>query len=251
MEFFDCNVCYGTDVGADELRPVHTLQALPEEIARAGLTKAVVWRIEQFVGIPTVANQLLADDIRGRENLFGTWAIIPTHTHEMPGPEDILPLMKRDRIIGWRLFPAKCRFVPRVFVLRDWLQTAVRRRIPLFVNTAHGTKLEDLADILQAFPELTVVLTYAHDWPSDRFFRPFVKEFPNLYVDLTFCITDGGIESFVGEYGSSRLLYGSGFPRCYFGGNMLMVRHAGIPLEDRVAVAGGNLERIVEGVDLD
>ena len=250
MDFFDCNVSYGMNIASNELRPVRTVQALEKEMLRAGLKKAVAWRVEHAAGNPVVANRLLAEDLRGREDLFGTWSILPTHTHEMPGPEEMLPIMKPSRIVGWRLFPEKCRFLPRAFVLRDWLKVAVQRKVPLFINTAHGTKLEDLAEILQSFPELTVVLTYTHDWPSDRVFRPFVKEFPNVYIDLTFCITDGGIESFFEEYGSSRLLYGSGFPRCYFGGNMLMVRHAGIPLEDRADIAGGNLSRLIAEASL-
>jgi predicted TIM-barrel fold metal-dependent hydrolase len=251
MEFFDCNVSYGLDVASSALYPVTNVEQLDGEIRKAGVAKAVVWRIEQLGGSPLSANRLVADDIRGREHLYGTWAIVPTHTHELPDPDKMPAIMKANRIIGWRLFPSKCRFFPRAFVLREWLEVAVARKIPIFISTAHGTRLEDLQDILEHYPELRVVLTYAHDWPSDRFFRPFVKEFPNLYVDWTFSITDGGIESFVEEYGSSRLLYGSGFPRCYFGGNMLMVRHAQVPEADRAAIAGGNMSRLVAEVQLD
>jgi len=58
------------------------------------------------------------------------------------------------------------------------------------------------------------------------------------------------IESFVKEYGSSRLLYGSGFPNSYFGANMLMIKHADICEDDKVAIAGGNLTRVIEGVSI-
>jgi predicted TIM-barrel fold metal-dependent hydrolase len=251
MEFIDCNAAYGMDVAADDLRPAHTVDVLRAEMARAGVAKAVVWRVEQFGGSPVTANDLLAADIKCAKDLFGTWAIIPTHTHELPDPDKMPALMKAANVIGWRLFPSKSRFLPRAFVLRDWLEFAVERAIPIFVNTAHGTSLADLADIMNEFPQLTVVLTYASDWPSDRFWRPFVAEYPNLYIDLAPCITDGGVESFVAEYGSSRLLYGSGFPWSYFGANMLMVRHAGIPEPDRAAIAGGNMARIISEVSLD
>ena len=250
MEFLDCNVSYGLDAAGSTMLPVTAMADLDRHLGRAGVAGAVVWRTEQHVGSPVTANAMLADDLRGREHLHGLWTILPPHTHEVPEPEAMPAHMQANRIIGWRIFPQRHRYLPRAFVLRDWLQVAVARRIPLFVNTAHGTRLEDLHEILTAFPDLTVVLTYASDWPSDRAYRPFVKDFANVYIDLTFAITDGGIESFVGEYGSSRLLYGSGFPHCYLGANMLMVRHAEIPAADRTAIAGGNLARIIREVRL-
>jgi predicted TIM-barrel fold metal-dependent hydrolase len=168
----------------------------------------------------------------------------------MPPPEELLPAMKRQRIIGWRLYPGPCRFLLKEFVLRDWLELARAHHLPLFLDTAHGATLEQVADFLERVPELTLVLTYNNDWPSDRYLRPFVASFPNVYLDLKHMITDGGIESFVEAYGSSRLLYGSGYPDAYFGANMMMVRHAQVPEADRAAIAGGNLARLVEEVAL-
>jgi predicted TIM-barrel fold metal-dependent hydrolase len=251
MEFFDCNVFYGLSVAQSQMLPVPTVGQLQTALAEAGVAKAVVWRIEQHTGAMMTANRVLAEDIRGADNLYGTWSILPSHTHEMPAPDELPPLMKANRIIGWRLMPKMGRYFARAFVLGDYFKVAVERKIPVFISTAHGARPEDLEDILKAFPQLTVVLTYASDWPSDRAYRPFVKEWPNLHIDLSYCIGDAAIESFCQEYGPSRLLYGSNFPDCYFGGLMQMVRHAGIPIADREAIAGGNLGRIVQEVRLD
>lgn len=248
MEFFDCNVTYGAHPGADVFRPAENIAALRAELKRAGVSRAVVNRAEQTTSSMLAVNQLLAEDIAGDDSLYGVWGIVPSHTHELPPPEKLLPEMKAKRILGWRLCPGPARFVPAPFVLRDWLELAAPRRIPIFVNTAHGTTLEQLASLLAAFPELTVVLTYQTDWPSDRLLRPFVAEFPNVHLDLTCMITDGGIESFVEAYGASRLLFGSGFPASYFGANMLLVKHAQISEEDREAIAGRNLARLVQEV---
>lgn len=248
MEFFDCNVWYGAETATDTFRPAHSIPQLQDELTRAGVTRAVVSRVNQMAGGAISANEQLAEELQGAQNLYGVWVILPSHTHELPEPDAFAQQMKANHILGWRLCPTRARFLPRVSVLRDWLDVAVARNIPLFIDTAHGTTLEQTADLLEAYPHLTVVLTYTSTWPSDRFLRPFVAEFPNVYLDLTHMITAGGIESFVGEYGASRLLYGSGFPECYFGGNMLMVRHAAIPEADRIAVAGGNLQRIVAEV---
>lgn len=250
LAFFDCNACYGMDASADVYGAAHTVEDLQREMARAGVGKAIVHRVEQWSGSPLVGNAILAADVAQSGNLHGTWGIVPTHTHELPEPSEMPGVMKKNRIIGWRLYPGRSRFLLKGFALRDWLEVALARKIPVFISTAHGAELSQVADLMEEFPALTAVLTYANEWPSDRLLRPFVAAFPNLYLDTTFLMTDGGIESFVEEYGPSRLLYGSGFPRAYFGAGMLMVRHAQIPEEDRMAIAGGNLERVVTEVVL-
>jgi predicted TIM-barrel fold metal-dependent hydrolase len=250
LEFFDCNVSYGVENITEILRPVHTLSELQSEMARAGVKKAVVSRAEQFAISAPVGNQMLADDIRSAENLYGLWSVLPMHTHELPGPTELPALMKENRIIGWSLQPARGRFMLRGFALRGWLEVALQRRLPLFLDTTHGATLDNVADLLEEYPELTVVLTFANDWPNDRYLRPFLAEFANVYLDLAFLITDGGVESIVEEFGARRLVFGTAFPRSYFGANMLMVKHAQISDEDKAAIASGNLERIVREVAL-
>jgi len=248
MEFFDCNVCYGYDVRSKIMLPVNTVEDLISNMKIAGVAKAMVNRVELYVAGTSVSNQILAEDIAKYDNLYGIWGLLPSHTHEIPEGEQMLKEMKKNRIFGWRLIPNIGRYLVKDFVLKDWFEIAIERKIPIFINTAHGTTLEAVADLLKSFPELTVILTYANVWPSDRFLRPFVAEYPNVYLDLTYCITDGGIESFVKEYGADRLLYGSGFPYSYFGANMLMIKHADISESDKRAIASGNLSRIIEGV---
>lgn len=250
MEFIDCNACYGVDIATAALQPSESVGGLLGEMGRAGIAGAVVYRVEQHTAEPSLGNRLLAEDIAGHGNLYGLWAITPSHTHEMPGPAEVVRQMREKRIFGWRLCPGKLRFLPRAFVLRDWLELAVSRRIPLFVNLACGMTYEALADLLERYPALAIVLTDTNVWPNDRLLRPFVAEFPNVYLDLSYCTTERGIESFVGEYGAGRLLFGSGFPGSCFGANMLMLRHAGISGADREAIASGNMLGILGRVDL-
>jgi len=250
LDFFDCNAAYGMETRPPEYPTVATVAQLRAEMLRAGVKKAIVSRVEQAQGGMLSANAMLADDLRDLDHLWGTWGIVPKETHEVPDPEQMPEAMKRDRIIGWRLYPEKARFLMRGFALREWCEVAFERKIPIFIDTSHGASLSQVADLLEAFPNLTVVLTFANCWPSDRYLRPFVSTFPNVYLDLSYMLTDYGIESFVGEYGAGRLLYGSAFPVSYFGANMLMVRHAKIAAADKVAIAGGNLARIVQEVRL-
>jgi len=251
MDFFDCHACYGHDRTTRLLKPVLSAAELTAEMQQAGVGRAVVWRTEQVQASPVLGHRLLSDDLDRNKQLYGLWAVTPTACDESPAPDQLLAELRQKRIIGFRLFPAGLRYVPKAFVLKAWLELTVAHHLPVFVNTAHGCSLEALGDILERYPDLTVVLTDANVWPGDRLLRPFVERFLNVYLDLSYMITAGGIESFVARFGATRLLYGSGFPRMYFGANMLMVRHAAISQEDRAAIAAGNLERIIREIRYD
>ncbi len=58
------------------------------------------------------------------------------------------------------------------------------------------------------------------------------------------------LEAFVRDYGSKRLLFGSGFPYRDFGGPMLQLFHSDISDEDKIAIAGGNLSGMISEVKL-
>lgn len=251
MKFFDCHVCYGFDKENRFPGFVPSLTDLLQEMDRAGVEGAVVSRTEQLTTSPQLGNQLLADDLYGQERFFGLWAIVPVHTGEISGPRQILSEMKQSRIIGFQLCPAPLRFLPKVFALREWLDLAVAHRIPIFVNTEQGCSLEALADLLAWYPDLIIVLSYHDVWPSDRLLRPFISEFPFVHLDITNLFTARSLESLTHLYGAWRLLFGSGFPKAYFGSNMMMIRQADIAVEDKEAIASGNLLRLIEGIAYD
>ena len=247
MEFFDCNVSYGHDRIRQVLDPVTGPNQLQDELARAGVGRAVVFRTEQYQADPQLGQKLLAADLARNKNLFGLWAITPPLGQETPG--DLLKQMQEQRMVGWRLFPADLRFLAKSFALSDYLELAVRHRVPIFISTAHGTSLAEAADLLKDYPQLRVVLTYDNVWPAERLVGPFLASFPQVYLDLAWLITAGGIESLVQKYGADRLLYGSGFPYCYLGATMQMIRQARLSEAEKKAIAAGNLERLLGEID--
>jgi predicted TIM-barrel fold metal-dependent hydrolase len=75
-----------------------------------------------------------------------------------------------------------------------------------------------------------------------------LERYPHVYVDTSQYLLDGGIEALVADYGARRVLFGSGFPESYFGGMMMALKHAEIPLAAKRSIAHGNLSRILEEV---
>jgi predicted TIM-barrel fold metal-dependent hydrolase len=192
-----------------------------------------------------VGNELLARTIAGQERLAGCWTLLPEQCGELGGLDAFFLCAKRAGVRAFRLFPASQRFLLRREVMGDVFDALVAARLPLLLRVPVDVGWEATYDLLRETPELTVVLTDMGCWGNDRLFRPLLDRYPNVYIETSGHIVDGGIEDFVARYGSARLLFGSGFPASYLGAMMLALARARIAPEDRGAIAGGNLDRLL------
>jgi predicted TIM-barrel fold metal-dependent hydrolase len=153
--------------------------------------------------------------------------------------------MRAARVAALRAFPLPHHFLLNKVAMGDWLEPAARLGIPFFLSVAQGANWEIAYALLAEIPELTCIICDHGCWGEDRRFRPLIERYPNVYIDTSQYLLDGGIEAFVERYGPERMLFGSGFPGSYFGGMMLAIRHAEISAGARAAIAGGNLERLL------
>jgi len=244
MFFFDCNAYFGLPSLRPPL-PVPQAEDLHVELQRSGVSKALVWHIAQHDASPQAGNQLLAEGIAPYDNLTGCWAILPNQAREFPAPREFLEQMRIARVRAVRMFPDSHKFLLNRVSMGDWLEVFSAHRVPVLLSLSYGTSWQTLYSILAEFPEMTTILCDHGCWGEDRLFRPLLEAYPYVYVDTAQYLLDGGIESLVRDYGSSRLLFGSGFPNQYIGGMMLAIRHALISPEAKAAIAGDNLERLL------
>ncbi|KKM28028.1 hypothetical protein LCGC14_1568820 [marine sediment metagenome] len=250
MRFLDCNAAiglpqnapacgrFGGGAGADEM-----LAAMD----RAGIERSLVWHVAQRDQDAVTGNRLLADAIAGRERLIGCWSLLPSQSPELPPADGWFAEASAAGVKAMRAFPKEHRYLLRPEVVADVMERMLAARMPLILSLAAVT-WDQVSDLLAAFPELTVILADMGCWGPDRYFRPLIERYPNTYIDISDYLLDGGIESFVGDYGPGRMLFGSGFPTRYHGGMMLALAHAEIPEQARRAVAAGNLERLLSEV---
>jgi predicted TIM-barrel fold metal-dependent hydrolase len=252
LRFFDANVIYGVPSDERPLKRLSTIQEAKTELTRAGIGKALIRCEEQVCAGADIGNRMIAEDIAGNPSLYGVWAILPSHTREIPGPETILADMRSNRIVAWQFIPKLHQFPFHHRVLGDWFGLAEKAKVPILVDfRQHGIEPHQLLDVLDRFPSLTVIMILPGVWPSDRMFRPFLREFFNVRVELSNYLCDGGIESLVEDYGPDRIVFGSGLWRCHPGGMMLALRHAGIPEEAKQKIASENLEQILSEIRYD
>jgi predicted TIM-barrel fold metal-dependent hydrolase len=245
--FFDSNACIGTP-SVRALHEAPSAESLLVAMDEAGIEKALVWHVAQHDLDPLAGNKLLSESVRGHDRLVGTWTMLPTQCGEIPAAERWVGDLLDAGVRAVRMFPTRNRYLPRREVIGDVLDILSERRVPLLLSLRLGPKWPEIYDLLKEFPKLTVVLCDLDIWPADRFFRPLLNLYSGAHIETSTYLADGGIEAFVRSYGSRRILFGSGFPKSYPGGAMLALRHAEIDDDDKLAIAGDNLQRLLSEV---
>jgi predicted TIM-barrel fold metal-dependent hydrolase len=253
LEFFDSNVYLGRPMNRlpGQFGPTPaSVEDLLQEMDRSGVARALVWHVAQRDSYALTGNDLLDRAVAGRERLAPCWTLLPPQTGELGDLDAFFARARRAGVRAFRAFPDMQRFLLRRDVMGDVLDRMMAARAPLILRVPGSASWETVYDLLADAPELTVILTNMGVWGTDRYFRPLIENYANVYIETSQYIADGGIEAFVESYGAQRMLFGSNFPECYMGAMMPAIAHAEISDEDKRAVAGGNLSRLLAEVRL-
>ena len=241
MHFFDCNCSFGVP-GIPVFRYARSAQELLEEMAYCGIERALVYHASMRFGSPTIGNPQVLAEARDHPALQATWAILPPQTGESPGPEELVAAMKTQGVVALRAFPNEQHYALDRLTFGPLLELLQERRIPLFVKQ----DLLHIGQVLRDYPRLVLVAVNQGPHSLERYLRPLVEAYPNLYVDTSYYMVDGLIEEFCERYGPRRLLFGTAFPDNCSGAALLRLAQADIPAADRQAIAGRNLEGILQ-----
>jgi predicted TIM-barrel fold metal-dependent hydrolase len=253
LEFFDCNVRLGMPMNRPDAFPGPFPASAADILAamdRAGVAHALVWHVSQKESSPLTGNDLLARAVADQPRLHGCWALLPPQCGELGDLDAFFAAARAARVRAFRAFPGHHRFLLRASTMGEIWERMVAARAPLVLRVPGDATWEQTYDLLAEVPELTVILADMGVWGSDRLFRPLLDRYPNVYIETSGHIVDGGIEDVVARYGAGRLLFGSGFPDAYMGATMLVVAHAEISPADKCAIAAGNLTRLLHEVTL-
>lgn len=106
---------------------------------------------------------------------------------------------------------------------------------------------EGLARLLADFPDLPVVFLNA-GYRGDRYLWPLLRRHAHLHFDTSGYLAHRQLEAFVERMGAERALFGSRLPLFTPGAAVGALLSARIGDEQRRAVAGGNLRRLLAEV---
>jgi len=245
MRFFDCNAYVGLSP-IPQHAPVFDTSEFVAAMRQEGVERALVWHIAQYYDGPSPGNEMLAEEIADHPNLVGCWAILPDADWEMPSPDELFRRMKAARMAAARAFPTRHGFFLDGLYCRDTLNAMLESRVPLLLSMRRGADYSCAYSLLREFPGLRIVLCDHSEYSPDRHLLTLMRHFPELYLDTTCFGLHGHIERFAREFGAERLLFGSGFPEIPFSTMIYEIERTELPEADRAAIAGGNLERLLE-----
>ena len=235
---FDANIAVGdTKVSLSPLRDRAQLLA---EMDRHGVGRALIHHPnshEPFVD-GTVTDEEL-DEWRN-DRLFPQWTGLPV-------PISIERLVERHaagdltcvRICaGERVFAP---FTPWLYgELLTWLAEI---GAPAVIDLTELAP-DDIVRTLKGFPRLRSIVVGAH--PTHQHFVPaMLRAVDGMHLELSRYEPLGGVEALCREFGSSRLLYGSWYPRYAMGPIVHFLRTIELSDSDRAALLAGTLEGLL------
>lgn len=253
MTIIDANASFGA-VYTPTLAPCRTPEELIAALDRAGVDRALVAADAIRGGCPSEMNVRAALELAPHARLMPVWAILPLETGEFGTRTEFLDSMKRYGVRALAAYPSKHRYLLDRVGCGELLDAMVECRIPLLLpleESSGGVGGWALAEkLLSETPGLRLIVLGTGPWGDDRLFRPLLRNFPTLTVEVSRYELDGGIAALCGKYGAERLVYGSGYPHWAMGGALLTALHADIPEADKGLILGGNIARMLDEVTI-
>jgi hypothetical protein len=247
IKFFDCNCTLGR-VSVSKPGFPHSPSQLLEVMNHFGIDEAFIYHAAAKESHPADGNKSLLREIKISKRLHPQWVLLPSHTGEFSGENEVVKKMLSLGVRAARIFPHQER---GNFSISDWcagnlLAALSRKRVPLFIDFDE-INWETVHNICERYPNLPLVLTNV-GYRIDRYLYPLFERFRNLYIEISGYCSAGGIEETVRRFGAKKLLFGTRLPFFTPAAAVSMVLYSKISDSEKRLIAGENLRRLLEEV---
>lgn len=232
--------------------PFETPEELLAEMQRHGVERALIHHQHGVTLSAVTGNELLYEWLENREDVFlPQWMADP----EPNSLKQLQELHAAGKLTNVRLHESGAAGVVFAeWVYADVLEWLQEERIPVWISLADtwdptwmksvGTPVTEIMDVLRAFPDMVTVLVGAH-YSHSHYVRPLLKR-PNTYIELSRYEVLRDLEALVEEFGATRFLYGSFYPRFAMGSMLYYIHSLGFDEATLQALCTNNLERLLE-----
>jgi hypothetical protein len=255
LSFFDAH-CYVGRYKTFREGSFYTTDDLLKWMEYYGIAEALVTHAMSREHHPTDGNPAVMAEVRGRANLYPSWAGLPPASHELPPPKELVAGMISQGVRAMKLFYGSYSFPISEWCIGGLLTELEAHRVPTFLDpdVEFCTWREDTLDwdgvdaLCTAHPELPVILSEARLRSSNRLLYQLLERHANLRIETSGFWAYHGIEFITREFGAHRLIFGSRMPfrdpSCAIG----QVVYSDISDENKRRVAGDNLRALLGGV---
>jgi len=249
IRFFDCSCSVGIR-NIVEPGSFYSTGDLIKKMKHYGIGKALVYHSMGRENDPQTGNGMLTEEIKGHPELEPVWVVMHHHTDEFPVPAKAAEQIKKAGVRAVRMFPSDR---DQGYSMSEWncgelFGMLEEYRIPLFIGLDQ-ISWDGIHSLCCVHPKLPVILTDVGYRCNRNLYASF-ERFENLYIETYGYKVHRGIEEICGRFGAHRLVFGSGMPVYSGGAAVTMISYAEISPEEKLMIAGGNLEKLLGGVQL-
>lgn len=240
------DACQVLGVGGADASEYPTAASLLAQMDRLGVARAVVWHAAARTCHAGWANQRLLEDLAvtpgASGRLIPALCINPNLAYEQGALARL-----RDNMAD-----ASTRALRYPRMQGNWTLAQVApvfdelapQRPVLFLDVRNdGFEAADILAFAERFPQVPLVLGGTM-WPYLITLLEMMRQRESIIASTAWMHTYGDLELVAERYGVQRLVLSLG-PKCHAGASLLRLRDARLSEAQRVAVAHGNLERLL------
>lgn len=232
-DLFDVNMRLGSSGIHGEL--ALDANGLLGEMDRFSIRRGLVshWECEEYDAV--LGNEALAREIVPR--MTPAWGVLPG--------TPFLELLAARKPVAVRFTPAapQSNFSLASWCAGDLLDYLQQHGVVTLIASA-DIGWAGAATLLENFPRLPLVVLET-GYRADRYLFPLLERFPTMHFDSSTYLAHRQLEAFVESHGPDRILFGTRLPLYTPAASLGVLATARIPDAARLAIAGGNLRRLL------
>lgn len=166
---------------------------------------------------------------------------------EMPCSDELYIQLMEEKPVAVRLYPNLKQFRVDDFYCGELLEVLNELEIPVIFEEDQTPGFDNLPVLAKTYPDIRFIIL-RHGFRESRYIVPLLKKLDNVYFDTSIMVDTGFIEEIVNEYGSEKLLFGSGLPLFSPAGAISLILYARIKSGDMENIMFKNWSRIEDGI---
>jgi len=247
--YFDSYAALGKWAGKDSLAPWQTTDHL-RQMEQCAIHGALVYAHVAAETHPDVGNPLVDTLCQTHARFYPCWVVMPHHTGEFPQPKELLRQMAAANVRAVKIFPQTYGFAVNDLDLGPLLAALEEAGIVTIFDRSHDGHpdiqigWDEIRWVGETFPRLKLLL-HGVRWEATRQLTPLAHHLPNLYFEFSNYQGNRMLEYWCREIGHERLLFGTQAMQKSLGAARAYVDYSELTPDQRNAIAGGNLARLL------
>ena len=246
--YLDCFAAIGRRAGKDPEAPWR-VEDLLDHMQRCRIHGALIFAHPAREIHPMVGNPMVTETCERHRRFYPCWVAMAHGTGEVPPPQRFIQEMEAHNVRAVKLYPRLHRYPVNGDTLGELLSLLQETGRVLIVDRGeYGEAVQidwqELAWICETYPNLPVLL-HGVRWEATRMLLPLALKYRNLYFEFSNYQGNRMLEFWCETIGHERLLFGSEALEKTMGAARAYIDYADLTAEQRRAIAGGNLQRLL------